>query len=1381
MNTKEKNISVHDFFPYYATKSNTDFYQSIMNKKEIADIIKKEEIPTKKGEFFKHQTILSRYMSSYTLNESILLFHEMGTGKTGAAVAIAEKIRKENSTIDKCFIFAKSKQLLLNFYKELSTKYSTLTKSQIKKFYKIKTNDPENNLKVMNGFMSAFLKVIPDVKDGKQTRIVVDRYIDEYKELKKRFSNSVIIIDEVHHLRSADTDIVDSEKIYDKFFTLLHSVENCKIVLLSGTPMVNSPTEIIDILNLIIPLKKVQDIKTNNLYYVKSDSELSKVKVISYNNITNKVTLDDERNVSVNNLYSTELKTSDYFTVDTKKGISVFNTNSAQTLKDKTKGYVSILNATKTNIKKQFTQTITGKQYDKITSFDFKSDMNFDLIPLSSLQDKIYGNEITRYNDIKTDEKKRINTNLQSISKFVFPDGTFDIKPDSEYININDDNTYTFKSEFKKILLKGTEELKNTKDKQQQIIKNISKLSTQFAYIIKTIMKCYEEKKCMLIYSRIINGIGGIQMLSLLLEFAFGYQKATTKNVKQKGKRFWLFTSHKVLSNPSTNTSLIKTFNSRDNVFGEHIQIIIASDAASEGYSFSHIQYEILMTPWYNFAKIEQIIMRGIRERSHDILIEELEKKNIPWDRTVMVSLLAGVDNDNNSIELDMYKRSIIKDVEIKKVYRVLKEGSFDCLMFKDRNKPIQNMNKSRECEYQECEYKCDIENDCDDKNCNGNDLSTYNIYYTDIKNKFDDFPLEKSIIQLFLKHYSNEPTIDKLLQFINYFFDKNINKKKLDKLKSNIEQITGLTFSEDIEVKQSIHDVNSRTLNEDIINIILHNKTINLSILDEKKQQILQNIINKKIIVEGNRLIQKNNMIEVVETINVVSKINVTFYTQTFISIIEKLLQQKKNYTYSELYNIMVDQKKICKSQFELLKNLLYIIEKNILINNRHYLRESNNVYYIVNSIESNLSDYRLSYYDSNVINEKKNIISIAQFKDNYLSEEKSIKNTQETIMKYYTETYIKFVLTDIVNYIEEYNKLKSNMNMLSKDMQIKLIQNNINKYGYQLDNNSTSMVQFFFKNNIRKYNKKIILNIYFKYMTYEDKKWRNSTLDERIEYINIIRNQEQKIMNDEKITWYSLFDSTNLIDSKNKIKYSIVRKTDGKKKKNNIGNDKRSKNSGRDCSTIAVKDLGKLVTDKNIIKDKDNLCTHLYIKSIIDGNHIIKPSIFNTIKEQQILLDPEILETNNYTSYKFYIHDESKILGNVELKTSNNKKDRNVIITNITFNNKIIITDEKKNTITNKLFNRIQNSYNKLNTTDTDTDILWTSSNKCIFNNMTYEINYVTKIQNIIMEKELGIEILSKIKHITDKNNIVCYTNNKNLQTKLKILRFQEKRTLF
>ena len=62
-----------------------------------------------------------------------------------------------------------------------------------------------------------------------------------------------------------------------------------------------------------------------------------------------------------------------------------------------------------------------------------------------------------------------------------------------------------------------------------------------------------------------------------------------------------------------------------------------------------------------------------------------------------------------------------------------------------------------------------------------------------------------------------------------------------------------------------------------------------------------------------------------------------------------------------------------------------------------------------------------------------------------------------------------------------------------------------------------------------------------------------------------------------------------------------------------------------------------------------------------------------------------------------------------------------------------------------------------------------------------MTYEINYVTKIQNIIMEKELGIEILSKIKHITDKNNIVCYTNNKNLQTKLKILRFQEKRTLF
>ena len=99
-------------------------------------------------------------MSSYNLNKSILLFHEMGTGKTGAAIATAERIRQENTSIKKCFVFAKSKQLLQNFKKELVTKYVNMNK-KINKFYNFNTRDPNaNKTKVMNTFITAFFKSI---------------------------------------------------------------------------------------------------------------------------------------------------------------------------------------------------------------------------------------------------------------------------------------------------------------------------------------------------------------------------------------------------------------------------------------------------------------------------------------------------------------------------------------------------------------------------------------------------------------------------------------------------------------------------------------------------------------------------------------------------------------------------------------------------------------------------------------------------------------------------------------------------------------------------------------------------------------------------------------------------------------------------------------------------------------------------------------------------------------------------------------------------------------------------------------------------------------------------------------------------------------------
>ena len=80
------------------------------------------------------------------------------------------------------------------------------------------------------------------------------------QKIKKMFSNSVIIIDEAHNLRSENEN---SEKNDDtqrkkmlKGVTLIlerlaDNADNLKLLLLSATPMYNSPKEIIALLNLM--------------------------------------------------------------------------------------------------------------------------------------------------------------------------------------------------------------------------------------------------------------------------------------------------------------------------------------------------------------------------------------------------------------------------------------------------------------------------------------------------------------------------------------------------------------------------------------------------------------------------------------------------------------------------------------------------------------------------------------------------------------------------------------------------------------------------------------------------------------------------------------------------------------------------------------------------------------------------------------------------------------------------------------------------------------------------------------------------------------------------------------------------------------------------
>ena len=113
--------------------------KNIFKKKEFYDekLSAKEVPPNQKGQLMKHQKIISRFLSSNTIYDSLLLVHTMGSGKTCSAIGAIEQIKNESNNFKGVYVFAKGVGLLDNFVKELRDKLlSDMDETQIKDLFR---------------------------------------------------------------------------------------------------------------------------------------------------------------------------------------------------------------------------------------------------------------------------------------------------------------------------------------------------------------------------------------------------------------------------------------------------------------------------------------------------------------------------------------------------------------------------------------------------------------------------------------------------------------------------------------------------------------------------------------------------------------------------------------------------------------------------------------------------------------------------------------------------------------------------------------------------------------------------------------------------------------------------------------------------------------------------------------------------------------------------------------------------------------------------------------------------------------------------------------------------------------------------------------------
>jgi hypothetical protein len=255
---------------------------------------------------------------------------------------------------------------------------------------------------------------------------------------------------------------------------------------------------------------------------------------------------------------------------------------------------------------------------------------------------------------------------------------------------------------------------------RDELTKNLATYSTKFASIIEDIKA--HPNELTFIYNEEVTGFGGAIMQGLCMQLqGFQWVKSATDIEKSsQTKRFAIITSDpQTTSNPKQIQELLNSMNRPDNKYGDRLQIIIGSQKISLGLTFKNIRRIHLVTPHWNEQAPDQATARGIRFGSHDDL--PVEERVVHIFKHAAVEVLDGgvgkgkgyppdlaFSNANPTIDVYIYRMAEEKDYKIAQIKRVLKESATDCAAFYSRNVLDTDIDGTRDCDYQTCNYECD-------------------------------------------------------------------------------------------------------------------------------------------------------------------------------------------------------------------------------------------------------------------------------------------------------------------------------------------------------------------------------------------------------------------------------------------------------------------------------------------------------------------------------------------------------------------------------------------------------------------------------------------------------------------------------------------------
>jgi len=294
-------IANHGIFKKYKLNNNPNKIKALYNAFETNKKSLNDDSKSKKSNIYilkPTQKLLRNFMSPYTPYRGLLIYHEMGVGKTCTAITIAEALKQITiNSKTKIYVIRPDeivrqvfdidtvrngnplKQCTGDTY--LQTNKNNLNMPEIVENCSVKKNEQsceqlkkivDKEIKQIYEFIGAesWANVISKEINLKTKGLKNEKEIEDKERqiISKIFNNAVIIVDEAHDLRYDSNDKDKKTKVVPPILNkVLKYSSNLRLIFLTATPIYDKPQNIISIINYFLLNDKRKPLKENEIFY----------------------------------------------------------------------------------------------------------------------------------------------------------------------------------------------------------------------------------------------------------------------------------------------------------------------------------------------------------------------------------------------------------------------------------------------------------------------------------------------------------------------------------------------------------------------------------------------------------------------------------------------------------------------------------------------------------------------------------------------------------------------------------------------------------------------------------------------------------------------------------------------------------------------------------------------------------------------------------------------------------------------------------------------------------------------------------------------------------------------------------------------------------